>query len=164
MNTNLSVRCLTSLQTKWMSAEQSLRPPHHEAEDHCGEETANETLPGLLWGELQENEEKKRKVESQSSSNFTPTHSQRWRHHNPIHDTAHLPWSVEFFQRRSQTGRPWCHYRSQSRLGQWTWNKWVSKRTISRNTSDKDYRKASWRTEAMWVNDIYYQCFWLLSL
>lgn len=42
-----------------MSAEQSLMPPHHEAEDHCGEETANETLPGLLWGELQENQEKK---------------------------------------------------------------------------------------------------------
>lgn len=59
MNTNLSVPCLKSLQTMWMSAKQSLRPPHHEAEDHCGEETANETLPGLLWGELQENSEKK---------------------------------------------------------------------------------------------------------
>lgn len=53
--------CLESLQIMWMSAKQSLRPPHHEAEDHCGEETADETLPGLLWGELQENEEKKKK-------------------------------------------------------------------------------------------------------
>lgn len=35
-----------------MSAKHRLRPPHHEAEDHCGEETANKAFPGLLWGEL----------------------------------------------------------------------------------------------------------------
>lgn len=34
-----------------------------------------------------------------------------------------LPWWVESCQRRSQTNRPWCHYRSRWRLEQWTWRR-----------------------------------------
>lgn len=46
--------------------------------------------PRSSLGRAAEESGEKRKVESHSSSNFTPTHSQSWRHHNPIHNTLTL--------------------------------------------------------------------------